>query len=356
MIRVRLRPFLLVVAMLASLPSIARANFIFTVTDLGTLGGSTSHALAVNASGQVAGEAMNAAGNYRAFAYWHGTMIDLGTLGGDFSSASGINDEAQVVGTATTAAGKNRAFLFSFATGTMADLGTLGGDFSGAAAINNHGFVVGKAALPSGSSRAFFYANGMMYDLGTLGGDFSFATAIDDNNVIVGNARTSSIDPMFYQSGFIFYNGSMFDLSLFGISGRVAIIDVNGVSDAGIAGDADGDPLGGFGPTGFVTDGNPVNVSSGENLSSESGINEAGVAVGYEDDLDLLHFLFGPQYASIFAGGVNYDLNTLVDLSGSDFTRLTEAKAISNTGYIVGLGTTTSGATHAFLLTPIPTP
>jgi probable HAF family extracellular repeat protein len=352
MIPMRLRPFLWCAAILASLPTISRANFIFTVTDLGTLGGSTSHALAVNASGQVAGEAMNSAGNYRAFAYWEGTMIDLGTLGGDYSSASGINDKAQIVGTAATAASKKHAFLFSFATGTMIDLGTLGGDYSGAAAVNNHGFVVGKAALPSGSSRAFFYANGVMYDLGTLGGDFSAATAIDDNNVIVGNADTPlMLGQMYNQTGFIFLNGGMHNISDWGTN---TIVDANGVSDAGIAGDEDGDPLGGFGSTGFIINGSLINIGTSEDVSSEDGINQAGQAVGYKVDATL--GIFGPQYASIYASGVTYDLNTLVDLSSSNFTQLTEATAISNNGYIVGNGTTKSGATHAFLLTPIPAP
>ena len=350
-----LRPFFVFAAILAALPPLSRGSAIFTVTDLGTLGGSTSYAWAVNASGQVVGEAMNSAGNYRAFAYWQGKMIDLGTLGGDFSSAAfGINDSGQIVGTASTATNADHAFLFSFATGTMIDLGTLGGNNSSAAAINNHGIVVGEAELPSGSSRAFFYANGTMHDLGTLGGDFSAARAIDDNNVIVGNSETSSFNPMFYQSGFIFYNGSMFDLSLWGISGTNALIDANGVSDAGVVGDENGDPLGGFGPTGFIIGNNPTHIGTGDDISSERGINQAGLAVGYETDFS--QGTFGLQHASLFAGGVNYDLNTLVDLSGSNFTHLTEALAISNTDYIVGFGTTKSGATHAFLLTPIPAP
>jgi len=350
-----LRPFLFCAAILAFLPATSRANFLFTVTDLGTLGGSTSHGLAVNDYGQVVGEAMTSAGVYRAFAFWKGTLIDLGTLGGDYSSASGINDNAQIVGTATTAAFKDRAFLFSFATGIMTDLGTLGRDDSRAAAINNSGIIVGDAALPNGSSRAFYYANGVMHDLGTLGGDYSSATAIDDNNVIVGISSTPPNPSEFVnQSGFVFFNGSMVNLSTFGIGGLNDVVYVNGVSDAGIAGDENGDPLGGFGPSGFIirVDGTTVNFGSTDYVASEDGINEGGLAVGYVQQV----LSFTPQFASLYAGGVSYDLNALVDLSGSDFTQLTEAKAISNTGYIVGNGTTKSGAVHAFLLTPIRTP
>ena len=44
------------------------------------------------------------------------------------------------------------------------------------------------------------------------------------------------------------------------------------------------------------------------------------------------------------------DLNSLI-APGSGFT-LTEAKSISDTGYISGIGTNSLGETHAFLLAP----
>ena len=57
-----------------------------TMVDLGTLGGTRSVGLAINASGQVAGGA-TIAGNAAQHAFlWDGTtMLDLGTLGGSFS-------------------------------------------------------------------------------------------------------------------------------------------------------------------------------------------------------------------------------------------------------------------------------
>jgi probable HAF family extracellular repeat protein len=212
----------------------------------------------------------------------------------------------------------------------MTDLGTLGGNYSSAAAINNHGFVVGEAALPSGSARAFVYANGVMYDLGTLGGDSSYATAIDDANVIVGLAYTGPLGPnLDYPDGFVFLNGHMYDLNPIGFTGGslyvFSSVSVNGVSDAGIVGNEDSDTLGGFGPTGVVAlGGRPTAyTSTAENISSENGINQHGFAVGYEEDYLASTGDFGPQYATIYAGGVNYNLNTLVDLSTSDFTQLT---------------------------------
>ena len=53
------------------------------------------------------------------------TVTGLGTLGGSFSGAAGINDAGQVVGWADTASGEERAFLYTLGSG-MTDLGTLG--------------------------------------------------------------------------------------------------------------------------------------------------------------------------------------------------------------------------------------
>ena len=63
----------------------------YTVTDLGTLGGSDSFAAGVNEFRQVVGVRLTPDAPQRAFLYSDGTMIDLGTLGGSDSYAAGIN-------------------------------------------------------------------------------------------------------------------------------------------------------------------------------------------------------------------------------------------------------------------------
>src|ERR1700679_1671354 len=68
----------------------------YTVTDLGTLGGTSSDAYGINYAGRVAGAASLPNGNTHAFLAGPGDiMYDLGTLGGPNSEASGPNASYQ---------------------------------------------------------------------------------------------------------------------------------------------------------------------------------------------------------------------------------------------------------------------
>src|SRR4051812_32226199 len=90
--------------------------------DLGTLGGPTSAAVAVNASGAVTGDSDTASGAVHAFRWVGGTMQDLGTLGGRDSHAVAMNTDGEVAGYAQTSSGQWRAVLWP-AKGKVKNLG-----------------------------------------------------------------------------------------------------------------------------------------------------------------------------------------------------------------------------------------
>jgi probable HAF family extracellular repeat protein len=122
-------------AALAELPK-------YQMLNLGTFGGSTSAATAINNKGQVTGHAATKTAIpelLHAFLYTDGTMLDIGTLGPGFSSfGRDINDAGQVAGDSAEliADGVRHAFLFS--DGNLIDLGTLAvHDLSFGIAINS---------------------------------------------------------------------------------------------------------------------------------------------------------------------------------------------------------------------------
>ena len=96
------------------------------------------------------------------------TLIDLGTLGGTTSDAYGINASGQVVGVSTTSNGYSHAFLYS--GGSMTDLTPLEGFSlsSYALGINDSGQVVGWNDFQWGQPEGFLYSGGSMTDLGSL--------------------------------------------------------------------------------------------------------------------------------------------------------------------------------------------
>jgi probable HAF family extracellular repeat protein len=109
----------------------------------------------------------------RAF-LWNGVRLsDLGTLGGSSSDGEGINDAGEVAGVANLPGDQaNHGFLWR--NGVMTDLGTLDGDpCSAALSINSKGQVVGASESVAGGcnewTTAFLWENGgPIVDLNTL--------------------------------------------------------------------------------------------------------------------------------------------------------------------------------------------
>lgn len=336
-----------------SLP--AKGASLYSITDLGTLPGSTgSLATDINDFGQVIGYSTKD-GPFRAFLWENGMMTDLGTLGGSHSQAWGINNLGQVVGLADTdfvsfdGFPYVQAFLWSQSNG-MTDLGgTLGGSRvfqSGAYDINNSSQVVGGwlSSTNLNDRHAFLWQNGLITDLGTLGGLESRAFGINNFGQVVGESTTSSSDSSTHAFLWDEENG-MIDLGT---------LDGGPVSAATAINDS-GQAVGYSFTSGYRSieaflwkEG--VGMSSlgtlGGEFSSAEDINNLGQIVGISSATANVQ----DTHAFLWEDGVITDLNSLIPTDSGWL--LSEARGINNVGQIVGAGYINSQF-HAFLLTPV---
>lgn len=274
--------------------------------NVGTLGGSESFGQSITVYGQVAGSSkIEGDVFFRAFLTGpNGSgLMNLGTLGGSSSYAFGVNGSGQVAGQSLVAGNSTtHAYLSNGGGGALHDLGTLpGGTASFGQGVNASGQVTGYSSTDSGFNHAFIseVSGGALRDLGTLGGRFSFGAAINDRGQVTGRSEVSTIGQHAFRSGP--NGGPLLDLGT----------------------------LGGF-------------SSFGE------GINNNGDVVGYSYLSDN-----GTQHAFLYMTKMGMlDLNASL-VPGSGWV-LSEARAINDRGQITGVGSV-DGNTHAYLLTLAPT-
>src|SRR5215469_4133952 len=332
----------------------------YTVTDLGTLGGTSGFANDVNNSGSVVGDA-NLPGDTEghAFLWSKGIKSDLGTLGGPNSSANSINERGEVVGGAETSTpdplGENLCgsslicLPYLWQDGHMVPLPTLGGNNGIASGINSRGQVAGQAENttpdptcdPSITPQVLqikpvIWRNGNIQELPTIGGDpDGFVLAINDNGQAVGQTGdcTSPFHAVLWNKGTPTDLGSLSGSLLFPthINNRGQIV--------GFAVSSNGTFLAFLWQNGVATE---LGTLPPDVFSLAIGINDKGQIVGDSCDMDF------DCRAFLWEDGTMTDLNALVHNPNAPF--LENASSINSRGQIAGgddLG-------DAYLATPSP--
>jgi probable HAF family extracellular repeat protein len=323
-----------------SQPSLAHAQTLYKLIDLGQVDGVGSFAVGINDNGQVAGFLITATHDSRAvvsvngqpFAYVTALQsLEVGLEGiGPFGDVTG-----HVVVSTPPSPFAYHAIRYS-EQGGLVDLGTLGGLSSTGISINSHQQVAGWSYNASGIPRAFRSTPGQpLQELPLLGGSTSqsFAGAINEAGQVSGNAEDSTG----HWHGFRFTDGQpLLDLGALGPNA------VRGLNNAGQV-------VGVLGYAFRYTDGIGI-----ENLAPQltfgsggNSINDAGDVAGYVVQGNGIHH--AARYTD--QDGM-VDLNDFIDPSSGWV--LTDALDINNSGQIVGIGSFNGQQfPRAFLLTPI---
>lgn len=330
----------------------------YYVQDLGTLGGNTSQAYALNNLGQVVGYAdTNSLVSHAVlFSGTGSNNIDLDARGGsDAGEARSINDSGQIIGQEYTKSGYYKAFLFGASSNI--DLGNLcdpGGTGSSAEAINNSGTIVGYADDCSDTVEACRYSGTGTgnISLGGIGGGISgVAYDVNASGLSVGYGTRKDAA----QHATLFSPSANVDLGTLGGFNSTAY----GINKAGqIVGDSDITGNSAFHAVLFSgTGSNNIDLGTLGGMNSHAyAINNYGEIVGNSYPATNNNTVY---HAFIYKNGAMTDINGLV-LPGSGFSniRLIEngsrvpGRTINDFGQIAAVGEI-AGRTHAVLLTPV---
>jgi len=368
----------------------------YTVTDLGTLGGTYSFAYSINSLGVVAGGAATASQtngvSQTAVVWYHGHPINLGTLGGsdcpDCSSegaAAIVNGTVVILSETAEGGAQNDEDFCGFGThhqclagiwknGTLSALPTLsGGKNSQAVWANNHGQIIGFSENGVGDTTCgtatpfqtthfeavIWEPDGEIRELSPLSGDtVSFAFGLNDKGQAAGVsglcANTSvppfTAGPQAPHAVLWERDGSMISIGSLVSDGTINI--PGGINNRGHV--AGGSQSSSGAPHAFLwtpeTGMEDLGTLDGDFFSTAPcchTINERDEVVGVSFP--------GPQgsgraFVWTKEGGMQ-DLNDLIP--GGSGLYLQEASSVNDAGEIVGWGVNPNGEIHAFLLTPV---
>jgi probable HAF family extracellular repeat protein len=382
-------------AALAQTQTKAKPKAQYHVSNLDTLGGTSSGGNSINDQSWVAGYSRLPDNLSRHATLWrNGSLVDLGTLGGPISNSSVTwnvkNTEGIIVGISQTLTPEplgewwssfafyggpnNIGFInlgFVWEQDQMRALPTFPGGNNGfATGANDLGQVVGWAENgvhdPTCCCHQVLQFRPAVWELGPpdqihdlplISGDTSgAATAINDNGQIVGISGIcdQAVGRHTARHAVLWENGGVIDLGNLGAQWWNTPTAINQRGDVvGFAGDpafVEGDIVHAFMWT--REDGirhlKPLPRRTPKHVDSEAyGINEARQVVGVSCDAD-----FVDCRAVIWDhGNTPTDLN---ELKGGFSARLESAKDINNLGEIAGRAVDSTGVRTAYLAVPTP--
>ncbi len=316
--------FSLSLSLFAALP-ISHAQYAYTLSEVGADAGYVQNSY-VDSSGDVAvSEATTSYSQIATVTYNGVTTTIPGVTVVDGITSSGV----VLAGTGTTAILDDH--------GTITSLGLPSSDDHVNAISANGAYIVGS----SGSQLALFGTGGSVTPISTTLGDESLTvTSVTNSGVISGYY----MDYSYNTAGFIYSNGTFTTVAAPAGDGSF----ISGSNNLGtFVGEYSNNRY--ETNTGFVDTNGTVTTLTGLGGSqyTANGINDSGQIVGSSQTASG-----GQSEAVIYQNGQAVNLNTLVNLTGSNFTSLIDAYTISSNGYIVGSGVLTDGNQAEFELTP----
>jgi probable HAF family extracellular repeat protein len=359
---------------LASLPASAQTRAThkarYTVTDLGTLGGTYVDATGISNTGWIAGDSTLYGDNViRAYLWRNGVMTDLGTLGGPdsdfllgpnlFGDASGYSElsvadpnQEDFCGFGTGLA----CIAFFWHHGAMHALPTLGGTNAAAGGTNNLGESAGVAENTiqeptcAGTGRVLQYKpviwnQGRIHELPTSDHDpVGLAYAINDFGAAVGQTGPCGTEDLGGSGHAVLWKkGKAIDLGNLGGTTNNVAQNINNagqvVGYSGLSGDATFHAF--VWQRGVMTD---LGTLPGDFHSVAESSNIWGEVVGRSSDADF------NGRGVVWQNGVPADLNTLIPANSSLY--IDEATSNNDLGWIVASATDIDGNNHAVLLIP----
>ena len=335
----------------------------YSVTELGSLGGTRTIANAVNSSGQVAGYSYTPGHlNYHAFITGPNGIgfFDLGTLPGTINSvANGVNDAGRVVGTSYSAFSVTspsiiRAFITGPNGADISVLDYLGGTgiYFGFQSVSNWGQGINNTGQVTGASNVVIFGSLRVAGFVTGANGVGVAAAATPTLALRGGLDINASGQIAglsinSRASFTDSNGTTTEIALpITLSSEARAINdlgqVVGIRDVGdltqsfitAPGGTELRALGTLGGSTFARD-----INNAGQVVGTSNVNEPRI-------LGPRAFITGPDGIGIT------DLNSLVTFANRLPVTFTEASAINDSGQIAAIGS--NG--RSYLLTPVPEP